>query len=262
MPSDLQERLRALYRRAAPIEERVEERLEHQQTHEDALVAALGRRGGGASVAQGRGWRGRWPRLPRLAIAGALGVAVAVGACAMPAEYPVRLGYGFEITVDPAHIGGVEQLDPDGIARWLHEQGQVERVELMVAHHRRESTAPDGMPAVHDELTLRMFVAGDALDRDALVDDLRDRFPVLADAELRDAPLSGMVHGTLGGKLSHDLLDLTLDRHGVEEAERQILEQLRADGIDLEHATIDITHEEGADGSRRIEVRVEAEPPG
>ncbi|MCX4239583.1 hypothetical protein [Paraliomyxa miuraensis] len=202
--------------------------------------------------------------MPRFALAGALGLAVAVGACVMPAEYPVQLGYGFEIIVDLADIadmGGTDALDPDAIARWLHEREAVERVELMVAMHRAEHSGPQGAPVVHDELKVRMFVAGDALDPDALVDDLRRSFPVLAHAELRDAPLSGIVHGTVGGKLSHDLLDLTLDRHGVEEAERRILAELRAEGIDVEHATVDITHQQGADGQHRIEVRVEAEAP-
>lgn len=261
MPSELRSRLRALYRRPAPGQR------EHQETHEDALVAAMARRSttaspvrGGSSEARGSGGGiGRWLGLPRFALAGALGLAVVVGACVMPAEYPVRLGYGLEITVASDRFGGVEGLDPEAIGRWLAEDAGLEHVELMVLHHRAETTEPSGTASTRDELRLRLYVAGDGVDPEALMDELRERFPVLADAELHDAPLSGMVHGTLGGKLSHDLLDLTIDRHGVQEAERQILEQLRSDGIDLRHATIDITHEQGADGMRRIEVRVETE---
>ncbi|MCA9711838.1 MAG: hypothetical protein KDK70_38735, partial [Myxococcales bacterium] len=54
-------------------------------------------------------------------------------------------------------------------------------------------------------------------------------------------------------------LDVTLDRHGVEEAERRILAELVADGIAPEDATIDIEQSVDAQGNRRIEVRVEAE---
>ena len=45
----------------------------------------------------------------------------------------------------------------------------------------------------------------------------------------------------------------------MEEAEARILAELVADGIDPEHATVDISEERGPDGERRIEVRVEAE---
>jgi hypothetical protein len=252
MRSDLEPRLRGLYR--APMDGQAE----HERAHEDALVAALARRPGGATAAgmpeRERGWS-TWLRLPRFALAGVLGAAVAVGACVMPAEYPVALGYGFEITL-PAERWA--ELDPEVIALHLDDQPGVERIEIRV-HRTQEEHADARGVTVDDDMRMQLFVFGDAVDSDAILTDLRESFPELADAELRDVPLSGTVRGTFGGKLSHDLLDVVIDQHGVEEAERRVLAALAAEGIAPENARVDITEERGADGARRIEVRIEAE---
>lgn len=251
MRSDLEPRLRGLYR--GPMDGQAE----HERAGEDALVAALARRRGGAGASgvpeRERGWS--WLRLPRLALAGVLGAAVAVGACVMPAEYPVALGYGFEITLPAARWA---ELDPEVLALHLDDQPGVERVEIRM-HRMKEEHADASGVAVTDDMRMRLFVFGDAVDSDAILADLQASFPELADAELRDVPLSGTVHGTFGGKLSHDFLDVVIDQHGVEEAERQVLAALAAEGIAPENARVDITEEHGADGARRIEVRIEAE---
>jgi hypothetical protein len=253
MRSELEPRLRGLYREPAPGQQA------HQDAHEEALVAALARQrsaaGAAGSVGRGRGWP-RWLRMPRLALAGGVGVALAVGACVMPAEYPVSLGYGFEIVVAADRW---EQIDPEAIAMHLDEQLDGERIELRVARMHHEHTGREGTTQREEDLRIQLFVFGTTVDSDALLAELQQQFPALADAELRDVPLAGTVHGTLGGELSHRVLDLTIDRHGVEEAERQLLAKLVADGFATENARVDITEHEGADGQRRIEVRVEAE---
>jgi len=250
MRSELEPKLQALYR--APADGQAE----HQRAHEDELVAAVVRRQGEAGAAAGRE-RGRswpWLRLPRFALAGVLGVAVAVGACVMPAEYPVALGYGFELEL-PAERWA--ELDPEGIARHVQAATGVERIEVRV--HRMQHERVGEAPISEGDMRLQLFVFGDAVDPDALLADLQASFPVLAGVELHDVPLSGTVHGTLGGELSHRFLDVTIDQHGVEEAERQVLAALVAEGIAAEDVTVDITEEHGEGGERRIEVRIEAE---
>lgn len=252
MRSDLDARLRGLHREPAlPGQD------EHRAAHEDALVAAVAcRRGAGGSIDPGR--RGRpWPRLPRLALAGMLGAAVAVGACVMPAEYPVSLGYGFEITLPAARW---TELDPEAIARHVEARTGAERIEVRMQHVQHERVHAGGAAVVDEDVRMQMFVLGDgAVDPDALLAELQASFPALEGLQLHDVPLEGTVHGTLGGKLSHELLDVVIDRHGVEEAERQVLAGLVAEGMAPGDVEVDITDQQGVDGERRIEVRVKAE---
>ncbi len=252
MRSDLEPRLRGLYRTPA------DGQAAHARAHEDELVAAALRRGGGVGAGSGgrtRGWTS-WLRLPRLALAGVLGVALAVGACVMPAEYPVSLGYELEVTLP---VERWAELDHETLSRHLDAWPGVEHVEIRM-QHVHERTEARGRAAVDtDEARMQLFVFGDALDPDALLADLQARFPVLEGAELRDVPLSGTVHGTFGGALSHRYLDVVIDRHGVEEAERQLLAALAAEGISTESTRVDIIEERGANGEHRIEVRVQAE---
>ncbi len=251
MRSDLEPRLRGLYR----------EPLAGQQAHlaagEDELLAALAPAARERAAAAGSGGRGSgWPRLPRFALGALLGVAVAVGACVMPVEYPVSLGHGLEITIAADRF---DQLDPEAIAAHLSESLDPERLEIRVERVRRELAAEDGTVRTSDDVRLELFVLGEDIDPALVLDDLRREFPLLAEAELADVPLSGTVHGTFGGALSHRFLDLTIDRHGVEEAERRLLDELVAQGLPREHTKVDITDEQGPDGRRRVEVRVEAE---
>lgn len=260
MRSDLDARLRGLYRVPGTPGQ-----AEHQAAHEDELLAAVARRRDGAaagsasggSIGLGRRWPA-WLRLPRFAIAGVLGVAVAVGACVMPAEYPVSLGYGFDVLL-PAERGAT--LDPEALAEHLKGHEGVERVEVRMFQTHQERVVDDGPLAIEQDLRVQVFVFGDAMDAESLEAELQASFPELEGLQLREVPLEGTVHGTLGGKLSHHFLDVVIDRHGVEEAERQVLAGLIAEGVAPEDAEVDITEIEGEDGERRIEVRVKAEHP-
>lgn len=257
MPSDLEPRLRGLYRQ--PIDGQAA----HQQALEPELLALVARQRDGAAVARRRGGAGAgapgrrgWLGLPRLALAGVLGVAVAVGACVLPAEYPVSLGYGFELVL-PADRAAA--LDPQALAARLEGHPGVERIELRVHQRQSERIGDDGARTVQEDTRLQLFVFGDAVDAHALRAELQASFPALAELELHDVPLAGTVHGTFGGALSHRLLHVTIDTHGVAEAERQVLAALVAEGLAPEHLEVDITEARGADGERRIEVRVQAE---
>jgi hypothetical protein len=245
MRSDLDDRLRGLYRVPA-----TEGQPEHQAAHEAELLAAVARRRG----PERHGWS--WLRLPRLALAGVLGVAVAVGACVMPAEYPVSLGYGFVASL-PAERWS--EVDAKALARHLEACEGVERVEIRGVQMHHERIVDDGPLAAEDAMRIQVLVFGEALDTEALHDDLQASFPELEGLELHEVPLDATVHGTLGGMLSHRFLDVVIDRHGVEEAERQVLAGLVAEGMAPEDVEVDITELEGEDGERRIEVRVKAE---
>lgn len=258
MRSDRDARLRGLYRAPAMAGQ-----AEHQAAHEDELLAAVSRRLPGAGVSIGAERRGLpWLRWPRFALAGVLGVAVAVGACVMPAEYPVSLGYGFDLSLPAARWA---ELDPEALAHHLEAREGVERVEIRMFQSHAERIV-DGGPApapapttVHERMHVQVLVLGEALDAEALREELQASFPALAGLQLRDVPLEGTVHGTLGGKLSHEFLDVVIDRHGVEEAERRVLAELVAEGVAPEDVEVDITERHGEDGERRIEVRVKAE---
>lgn len=212
-------------------------------------MSAFSRRYGGGAASP------RVRRLPRIALASVLGVAVAVGACALPSEYPVDLGQGVEIVLD---AGRWDEVDVERLAEHLGQELMAERIEVQLSRSREEGVGPDGAPFVREQMRMQLFAFGGDPVTDDRWDDLVADFPALADARVSHVPLSGTVHGTVGGRLSERWLDLTLDRHGVEAAEQQILEQLRAEGIAPEDAIVDITTTE-VDGHRRIEVRVEAE---
>jgi len=199
----------------------------------------------------------RW-RWPRLVLAGGLGLGLAVAACAMPAEYPMSLGRGLRITLDTERWA---ELDVDALAERIDEVSGAERVELQVSHSIEQRVDDEGREQIEEQVHLQMFVLGEGLDTESLWQQIEGDFPELAGAETHDVPLSGTVHGTLGGALSHRLLDVTIDQHGVEEAERRIMAELVAQGIAPEHASVDIDDSTDAQGRRRIEVRVEAERP-
>ena len=242
MPSNLERRLRALFKSTPRSGEA------HRRAHEDEVLAAFARGQEQAPAVPRRRRRSRW------LLIGGLGLAV-VGACALPVEYAMSLGRGVEITMDFQAWDGV---DPGELARRLGESVEARHIEVRVTLQKRTVTGPSGEARVEDQMSVQLLVFGTNVDQDAMWEDIQGRFPGLATAEIRDVPLAGTVQGTLGGKLSHRLLDLQIDREGVEAAEQQILAELIARGVEPEDASIDITQHEDELGNREIEVRVEA----
>ena len=195
-------------------------------------------------------------RLPQLALAALLGAGAAVGACALPSEYPVDLGRSIEISVDADRMS---ELDAEALARYVERELGAERVEVHMMRAVDERQVPDGQVFVQERVHLRLFALGGDVNTEEGWEELLEEFPILAEAEVEEVPLEGTVHGTIGGRLSRQFLDFTIDEHGVEEAERRILEQLRAGGIDTSNAKVDVFHWKGDDGHEEIRVRVEAE---
>ncbi len=82
--------------------------------------------------------------------------------------------------------------------------------------------------------------------------------PGLSGARVEEEEIEGTIRGTLGGLISHELLDVIIDREGVEAARATIIERLAAQGLD---ARADVEVQATGDGSRRkVKIRVEARP--
>jgi hypothetical protein len=85
----------------------------------------------------------------------------------------------------------------------------------------------------HGTLALHLQVLGAPLPEGSLADRIREKFPGLAKAEIREEVIEGTVRGTLGAKLGHALFDLDVVDEGDAEAIRQqVLKQLAAQGVE------------------------------
>lgn len=191
--------------------------------------------------------RPRPSRWSRWLLGGAMGGALAVGACALPSDYETRVGHRLAIVVDVVHA---EELEPDRIVEFVTEQYHPDELRMGVSIERvreedRESAS----------MRIEIDAIGENLDTDEMWEDLVEHFPELEGARLEDEELQGMVHGTLGGRLSQAWLDVVIDRGGIDDAKARVIEQLRAQGVEGD-AVVDIVDHEGEDGQRRREVRV------
>ncbi|MEM9460531.1 MAG: hypothetical protein AAGF11_40560 [Myxococcota bacterium] len=200
------------------------------------------------------------PWLSRLLLGGGVGVAAAVGACALPTDYPMSLGYGLEVRLEAATWS---EADERALEQRVHALSGVERVELHVSERVEQRIDDDGRSSTAHQIQILLFVFGNAPDSEWVWSTLQHDVPALVDAQVYDVPLEGTVEGTLGGRLSHRFFDLTLDQQGVEQAERrlraELVAELVAEGLAPQDATIDIEQSTDAAGRRRIEVRVQAE---
>jgi hypothetical protein len=226
LPSDLASLLRrALSRPTPPIDE----------ARRDAELETL-------AAAHGRTY-GRERRAPRWL----------VGACVVPIDYEAEMGQRIAFTMPLAQMS---DLDVEAMARFVEEEHDPEEIRIM-AHAESSHIADAGEEQLVEEVRVEIEAVGEHLDADAVWDDLVEEFPELADARREDEALRGLVHGTLGGRLSHRWLDVTIDRDGVEAAKQQLIEELAAQGV-KGTPEIEIIDEE-ADGMRRREVRVRIE---
>ncbi len=236
-PSEFDETLRkALTRDAPPVD------AARRDAELDALSRAHARRHGEAPR-----------RAPRWLLATGLAVAAAVGACVVPVDYEAEMGQRLAFTMSAQDMS---ELDVEAIAHFVEEQHDPEQLRIE-AHAAMHETTDGGTTHVMKEVRIELEAVGDHLDADALWDDLIAEFPALADAKREDEALHGVVHGTLGGRLSHRWLDVTIDEEGVEEAKRQLVEQLVADGVQGT-PQVEIIDEDLGD-MRRREVRVRIE---
>jgi len=191
--------------------------------------------------------RPRTSRWSKWLLGGAVGGALAVGACALPNDYEARVGHRLAIVVDVVHA---EELEPHRIVEFVTEQYHPDELRMGVSIERiREADRESA------SMRIEIDAVGEDLDTDEMWTDLVEHFPELEGARLEDEVLQGMVHGTLGGRLSQAWLDVVIDRGGVEDAKARVIEQLRAQGVEG-NAVVDIVDREGEDGQRRREVRV------
>jgi hypothetical protein len=190
---------------------------------------------------------------PRWLLAVGLATAAAVGACVVPIDYEAEMGQRLAFTMSSEQM---TELDMQAIARFIEEEHDPEEIRIM-GHAEMHQSADDGNEHVEQEVRVEIEAVGEHLEADALWDDLVHEFPVLADARREDEALHGIVHGTLGGRLSHRWLDVTIDRDGVEAAKRQLIEELAAQGV-TGTPEIEIIDED-LGGMRRREVRVRIE---
>jgi hypothetical protein len=237
LPSDLASMLRrVLTRPAPPIDEA------RRDAELDALTAAHARKYG---------------RRPRRASRWLLGVglatAAAVGACVVPIDYEAEMGQRLAFTMPAEQMS---DLDIEAIARFIEEEHDPEEIRIM-GHAEAMHDSDTGEEHVIQEVRVEIEAVGEHLEADALWDDLVHEFPELADARREDEALHGLVHGTLGGRLSHRWLDVTIDRDGVEAAKRQLIDRLAAQGV-TGTPEVEIIDED-LGGMRRREVRVRIE---
>jgi hypothetical protein len=231
MSSELERRLRILLAREVPPAA-----TEGGGALESRLVGRL--------PAPRRGLLRRWLSAHRLAVAAVAVVLCVIGACRLPAEYAVDVGERVAILLDPSRRAAV---DPAEIARHVEETWPIERLQVAVAVEQQN----DGPPTTRVELA----AVGD-VTADEIWADLVETFPALAGARMEPEDLEVLVHGTLGGRLSHELLDLVIDEEGAEVARQQILDQLAASGLDGE---ADVSVTDHPDGRREVRVEVRAE---
>lgn len=173
----------------------------------------------------------------RLAAAGGA-LALVVGACQLPAEYEREFGVSFACTVERTAYALDSAPDlGDRLGAAIEAGSMTLRVQ------------DDGGPT----LAMRIDAWGPLADPAAALATMRAVTPALRDASCTAQPLSGTVHGTLGGRLGYALLDLDIDHKDAELTRAEILEQLRAQGFT---GTAEVEVEDGA-GQRRVKIRLE-----
>ncbi|MBX7077896.1 MAG: hypothetical protein K1X88_01840 [Nannocystaceae bacterium] len=242
MPRDRHDALlrAALERTPLPIDAARRDALE--QTLADSVAARGDRR-----VAPPRRWT-RW------LLGGGLALAVTAGACVLPSDYDAAVGHRLAIILE----GDDVEVDPHALVDFITEQHHPDELRMAVAKQRLADAQGHAQTLTRIELD----AVGDDLEPQQLWNELVAAFPELEGARLEDQELRGRIHGTLGGRLSHDWLDITLDRHGVESAKVQIIEQLRAEGLSqavVDSAQIEILDHDDGQGRVRREVRVQLE---
>jgi hypothetical protein len=240
-PSELAKVLRnALLRRSPPVD----------AARRDAELDAL-------TVAHARRYGERPRRASKWLLATGLVAAAAVGACVVPVDYEAEMGQRLAFTMSASDMS---ELDIEAIARFVEDEHAPDELRIS-GHAQTESwsheTTDGARTHTMKEMRVELEAVGEDLDADALWDDLVEEFPALAGAKREDEALHGTVHGTLGGRLSDRWLDVTIDRDGVEEAKRQLIEQLVAEGVQGT-PQVEIIDEDLGD-MRRREVRVRIE---
>lgn len=215
------------------------------QSLEQELIASHARRWPVAAPAGGlRGFA----RAHRWAVSGAAAALGLAAACQVPIDYDRT--FGATVWCEAGETDAFEGEGVRDLADRLKQRTLAEQVAVRVH-------AEHGGPA---SLRIDLWGADPELAGDEALAGARE-LPAMAGADCRVEPLVGTVHGTLGGRLGHELFDIELvDGADAELARAQILEQLEARGLRGD-AQVEIT--DHGDGRREVEIRIKAEhePP-
>jgi len=188
-----------------------------------------------------RGWIGahRW------AVAGvSLGLATVV-ACQVPVDYERAFGasLGCELSRETWSEVQLEEL-----AQELAVDLGADKLAIRAADEGGERRS----------FRVDLWGAED-LDDEAVLGALQVHAPMIPAGACSQTPLAGTVHGTLGGRLGYNFLDLDLDRKDAEEARREILEALTREGLE---GSAEVEINDDGDGKREVKIRIEAYHPG
>lgn len=242
-PSRLPASLRRLYRASERISEQVSEDMSRAPLPlEQDLMARHARRWPRPAPA-----RGAWAfvRAHRWAASCGLAALGLAAACQVPVDYDRNFG----ATVW-CEAGRFDEGPTRALADRLVERTAAERVAVRLVADERDGPA---------KLRVDLWGADPELAGEEMLAEL-DGMVALPGADCTVEPLVGTVHGTLGGRLGLELLDLELlDRDDAEAARQQLLAQLEARGLKGD-AKVEIS--ELGDGRREITVRIEAESTG
>ncbi len=242
MPRDRHDALlRAALERTPPVVDAA-----RRDALEQTLAASVAARGD-RRVDPPRRWT-RW------LLGGGLVLAVTAGACVLPSDYDAAVGHRLAIIVE----GDAVEVDPHALVDFITAQHHPDELRMAVSQQR----VADEHGHTQTITRIELDAVGDDVEPEPLWSELVAAFPELEGARLEDQELRGRIHGTLGGRLSHDWLDITIDRHGVAAAKVQIIEQLRAEGLSdaaVESAQIEIVDHDDGKGRVRREVRVQIE---
>jgi hypothetical protein len=188
-----------------------------------------------------RGWLGahRW------AVASVATAVAAVAACRLPVDYEREFG---------ASVGC--ELSPE---TWSEVQ-----LETLAQELARDLGAEKLAIRAHDDggatRSFRLDLWGaEGVGDDELIGALGAHAPGIPAGACTSTPLAGTVHGTLGGRIGYDLLDLDLDRSDAEATRREILEELARQGLE---GSADVEVTDDGDGKREVKIRIEAYHPG
>jgi len=199
---------------------------------ENSLVARMQRRTPKAAPR-----RSFWSFLGdhRWAIAG---LALTVGACRLPIDYQRSFGASVECS---AEATAIDEAALNSMSEDLRVAIGAESIALRIFR-------------TDDDAHVRLDVWGDLEDEDEALTHVLELAPSLKEAQCEAEALEGTVHGTLGGRLGYNLLDLDLlDRRGAAATREAILEKLAAEGF-RGTAKVEI---EDSDGQRKVKISIE-----
>lgn len=178
----------------------------------------------------------------RLAVAFATVFVLVFGACVLPTSYEIPLGLSIEIR--PA---AGEQLPIQDIERYVEQRSGATEVQVLL----REVVSDGGEPVAG--MWIRLWDQNLALGE--IEPELRERFPSLASAEIRETALAGEVETIWGRRFAHRALQLPPREADVEHARRMLLMQLHEQGFEAHEVVVKVRDRE--DGRREVEVQVE-----